>query len=143
MRGIDMTNLIKGIEHICIKCKDKEEFAKVTEFYTTILGMDILRSWGDEEHPYATFDTGNGGIEVFTEDVEDLPQGAIRHFALATDDVDGCVAAVQKAGYPITKGQDTLVLPSDPPYQLRMAFCIGPVGEDIEFFQGFGTPKTE
>ena len=27
-----MTNLIKGIEHICIKCKDKEEFAKVTDF---------------------------------------------------------------------------------------------------------------
>lgn len=131
-----MSKLIKGIEHVCIKCRDAEEFSKVEQFYTEVLGLGVIRSWGDEEHPCITFDTGNGGIEVFTEDVEDLPQGAVRHFALATDDVDGCVKAVREAGYQITTEPASMTLESDPPYKLRMAFAIGPVGEEIEFFQG-------
>lgn len=130
-----MKDFIQGIEHVCIKCKNKEEFTKVKEFYVTTLGLDILRSWGDDKHPCVMFDTGNGGIEVFTEDIDDLPQGTIRHFALATNDVDGCVDAVRKAGYPIIKEPKSVTLPSNPPYSLRMAFCIGPVGEEIEFFQ--------
>ncbi len=131
-----MSKLIKGIEHVCIKCRDAEEFSKVEQFYTKVLGLGVIRSWGDEEHPCITFDTGNGGIEVFTEDVEDLPQGAVRHFALETDDVDGCVKAVREAGYQITIEPASMTLESDPPYKLRMAFAIGPVGEEIEFFQG-------
>ncbi len=131
-----MSKLVKGIEHVCIKCKDAEEFAKVKHFYTEVLGLGIIRSWGDEKHPCITFDTGNGGIEVFTEDTTDLPQGAIRHFALATDDVDGCVKAVREAGYPITTEPGFVTLESNPPYKLRMAFATGPVGEEIEFFQG-------
>lgn len=131
-----MSKLIKGIEHVCIKCRDAEEFSKVEQFYTEVLGLGVIRSWGDEEHPCITFDTGNGGIEVFTEDVEDLPQGAVRHFALETDDVDGCVKAVREAGYQITIEPASMTLESDPPYKLRMAFAIGPVGEEIEFFQG-------
>lgn len=131
-----MGKLIKGIEHVCIKCKDTGEFARVKQFYGEVLGLGVIRSWGDEEHPNITFDAGNAGIEVFTADVEDLPQGAIRHFALATDDVDGCVRAVREAGYKITKEPGFVTLASDPPYKLRMAFAIGPVGEEIEFFQG-------
>ena len=64
-----------------------------------------------------------------------LPQGSIRHFALKTDDVDGCVKAVREAGYPITVEPKDVVIPSQPEFPVRVAFCNGPVGEEIEFFQ--------
>ena len=58
-----------------------------------------------------------------------------RHFALKTDDVDGCVKAVREAGYPITVEPKDIVIPSQPEFPVRVAFCNGPTGEEIEFFQ--------
>ena len=81
------------------------------------------------------FDTGAGLVEVFTDAEGQLPQGSIRHFALKTDDVDGCVKAVREAGYPITVEPKDIVIPSQPEFPVRVAFCNGPVGEEIEFFQ--------
>lgn len=80
------------------------------------------------------FSTGSGIIEIFNNGDGALPQGAVRHFALATDDVDACVAAVRAAGYKITVEPGNITIPSAVPFPLRMAFCIGPVGEEIEFF---------
>lgn len=59
----------------------------------------------------------------------------IRHFALATDCVDDCVAAIQKAGYPITIPCKEVTIPSEPPFPICIAFCQGPMGEEIELFQ--------
>ena len=44
------------------------------------------------------------------------------------------VEAVRKAGYEITMEPTDNCIPSNPPYPARIAFCIGPVGEEIEFF---------
>ena len=60
--------------------------------------------------------------------------GALRHLALAAEDTDACVAAVRAAGYEITMEPTDIVIPSNPPYPARIAFCIGPVGEELEFF---------
>ena len=79
--------------------------------------------------------TGRFHVEVFTDAEGQLPQGSIRHFALKTDDVDGCVKAVREAGYPITVEPKDIVIPSQPEFPVRVAFCNGPVGEEIEFFQ--------
>ena len=78
--------------------------------------------------------TGYGLLEVFASG-EPLPQGTIRHFALRTERVDDCVAAVRSAGYPITVEPKNVVIAADPPFPARIAFCVGPVGEEIEFFQ--------
>ena len=40
--------LIQGIHHVCIKCK-KDEIKKVKHFYGDLLGLPILRSWGEPE----------------------------------------------------------------------------------------------
>ena len=80
-------------------------------------------------------DSGAGLIEVFTNAQEDLPQGSIRHFAFATSDVDQCVKAVREAGYAITVEPKDVTLATTPPAPIRVAFCIGPVGEEIEFYQ--------
>lgn len=56
-------------------------------------------------------------------------------FALATDNVDKCVADVKKAGYEVFIEPKDISIPSNPPYNARMAFCFGPLSEQIEFFQ--------
>ena len=78
--------------------------------------------------------TGAGMMEIFANGDGYPGQGAIRHMAFAVKDVDGCVAAVREAGYEITTEPKDIVIGSVPPYPARIAFCIGPVGEEIEFF---------
>lgn len=120
-------SLIKGMHHISIKCCSSEEFDRVKAFYGDVLGLPIERTWDTG----VMFDTGCGLIEVFTNGESPLPQGAIRHVALLTDDVDACVAAVTAAGYEIFVGPKDIEVPA----HARIAFCHGPVGEDVEFFQ--------
>lgn len=123
-------SLIKGIHHIALKCCGAEEYQKTVAFYRDILGLPVARSWDGG----IMLDTGSGIIEIFADGESRLPQGAVRHFALLTDDVEACVEAVRKAGYPITDEPHDCTVPSNPPYDLHIAFCIGPVGEEIEFF---------
>lgn len=123
-------SLIRGIHHISMKCCNDEEYDRVVTFYTKVLGMEIARTW---EHGIM-FDTGNGIIEIF-KNGEPLEIGVIRHVAFAVDDVDRCVQAVKEAGYEVFKGPMDILIPSKPEFPARMAFCYGPLGEEIEFFQ--------
>lgn len=127
--------LTKGVHHVAIKAKGVPAFEKLMHFYTQILGMPVVRTWGEGENLGAMVDIGGGSMmELFSNAPDDLPQGAIRHIALATDDVDACVKAVREAGYQITIEPNDIVIASNPPYPARIAFCIGPCGEEIEFF---------
>ena len=49
--------------------------------------------------------------------------------------MDQCVKAVREAGYAITVEPKDVTLATTPPSPIRVAFCIGPVGEEIEFYQ--------
>ena len=120
--------LIQGIHHVCIKCR-KDEIKKVKHFYGDLLGLSILRSWGEPELEGFMFETGDGLVEVFTNAEEELPQGSIRHFAFKTNDVDQCVKIVRESGYQITLEPKDVVIASNPPFPIRVAFCIGPVCE--------------
>ena len=111
--------LVQGIHHVCIRC-EKNEIEKVKEFYQGVLGMPVIRSWGEPELAGFMFDTGAGLVEVFTDAEGVLPQGSIRHFALKTDDVDGCVKAVREAGYPITVEPKDVVIPSQPEFPMQL-----------------------
>lgn len=128
--------LTKGIHHVAIKAKGLAAFEELMHFYTEILGMPVVRTWGEGENAAAMVDIGGGSLmELFANAPDELPQGALRHLAFATDDVDACVKAVREAGYKITIAPNDIVISSNPPYPARIAFCIGPCGEEIEFFQ--------
>lgn len=129
-----MESLICGIHHVALKCDGTAEFEKTLHFYQDVLGLEPVRSWGEGENAGAMLSTGDGLLEIFASGKK-LPQGAIRHFALRTERVDDCVAAVRAAGYPITVEPKDIVIASNPPFPARIAFCTGPVGEQIEFFQ--------
>lgn len=128
--------MINGLHHISMKCSKGEQYAQVVRFYHEILGLKIARVWGDENAPdEIMFDTGSGLVEIFTNKTEEAELGIIRHFALETTDVDECVCAVRNAGYEVFIEPKDISILSNPPYNARMAFCFGPLGEQIEFFQ--------
>ena len=113
-----------------MKCNTEEEINRVKEFYISVLGLKIIREW----HDGIMIDTGNGCIEIFTNADGEYRLGAIRHFALLTDDVDSIADKVKAAGYEVFVEPVDKVIDSDPEYPIRMAFCFGPLGEQIEFF---------
>ena len=127
--------MIKGVHHIALKCMGVEAFEKTVQFYRDVLGLRVVRAWGEGEGSGIMLTTGDAMLEIFASGT-DLPgQGAIRHFALATDDVDACVRAVEAAGYEVFIQPKDIVIASTPDFPARIAFCHGPVGEEIEFFQ--------
>ena len=126
---------IKGIHHIALKCHGIEEFDKTVKFYSEILGLPIARRWGEGVSQGIMLDTGAGLLEIFA-NAEDYPEASIvRHFAFDVDDTDARVEAVRAAGYKITMEPTDIVIASEIPYPARIGFCIGPVGEEVEFFQ--------
>lgn len=131
-----MTNKpkITGIHHIAIKCQGIDEYEKTVEFYRDVLGLPVARIWGEGENAGIMLDTGAGLFEIFANATDRPEVGPLRHIALATDDTDACVEAVRAAGYKITMEPTDICITSTPPYPARIAFCIGPVGEEVEFF---------
>ena len=125
---------VKGFHHVALKCKGFDEFEKTIAFYHGVLGLPIVRTWGEGNHSAAMLDTGAGLFEIFANAEDKLSMGALRHLALDVENVDACVEAVRAAGYCITMEPQDICIPSTPPYPARIAFCIGPVGEELEFF---------
>lgn len=123
--------LVKGIHHVSMKTSSAEEYAGVVSFYRDVLGLEVARVW----EKGIMFDTGSGLLEIFNNGEKRLELGVIRHLAFAVDDVDACVKAVTEAGYEVFMGPKDIVIPSNPEFPARMAFCFGPLGEQIEFFQ--------
>lgn len=123
--------MITGIHHISLKCGTKEEFEKAKAFYLVLLGFTVVREWPDG----IMINTGNVMLEIFSNGAGIKTKGALRHIAFAADDVDGIVAKVKESGYEVFIEPNDIEIPSDPVFPARMAFCFGPLGEEIEFFQ--------
>ena len=90
-------SLIKGIHHVCLKCANEAEYKEVVHFYHEILKLEIARTWSEG----IMFQFGNAVLEVFANGGEKAETGIIRHFALATEDVDTCVEKLKAAGYKV------------------------------------------
>ena len=140
--------MIKGLHHISMKCGTEKEFEEAKAFYIDLLGFKVVRQWPEG----IMLDFGNGMLELFSNGQGVRELGAIRHIAFATDDVDGIVSQVKEAGYEVSfSGIDDhanngyevfidpkdIVIRSDPEFRARMAFCFGPLGEQIEFFMEY------
>ena len=123
--------MISGVHHISLKCGTKEEFDKAGSFYIDLLGFNKVREWPEG----IMIDTGNVMLEIFSNGAGIKTKGALRHIAFATDDVDGIIAKVKEAGYEVFIEPNDIAIASDPVFPARMAFCFGPLGEEIEFFQ--------
>lgn len=132
-----MAGLISGIHHYSLKCNSDEQFFKAVSFYRDVLGLEIDRIWSEG----IMFKVGDCRVEIFSNGTDILGQGSIRHIAFATKHVDECVETIRKAGYEITVEPKDVVIPSSPQMPARIAFCIGPVGEEIELFDEKSTKE--
>ncbi|MBQ7336715.1 MAG: VOC family protein [Clostridia bacterium] len=132
-----MKRLTKGIHHIALKCDNVEHFNETVHFYHDLYGMEIVRTWttGEQNAPCMMLDTGAGVLEICANGVDRPGQGALRHIALEVDSVDECIEIARNAGYRISIEPRDICFNSEPPYPARMGFCIGPVGEEVEFFE--------
>lgn len=126
-------NGISGVHHICLKAAGREQWENVIEFYTQALGCPLVRSWGEGAGSGAMLDLGNCLLEISADAERPLSPGVHRHVAFRTDDVDGAVELVRRAGCEITLEPTDKCLGAD--YPVRIAFCRGPLGESIELFQ--------
>ena len=130
-----MNTHITGIHHIALKACGIESFNKTINFYHEILGLPVLRTWGEGEGTIAMLDTGAGILEIFANGTNLPAQDPMNHLAFSVQDTDACVDLVRTAGYEITVEPKDLIIPAEIPYPVRIAFCIGTVGEEVEFLQ--------
>ena len=73
----------------------------------------------------------NTCMEILGSDSEIPAGGPLAHIAFATDKVDELIEKVRQSGYQVT------VEPKDADLggqAIRVAFCVGPTGEEVEFF---------
>ena len=128
-----------GFHHIAMRTAD---FDATVRFYTEGLGFREKISWGEGDKRAVMLDTGDGNyLEVFAGGTDGpTPEGAIVHFALRTADCDAAIRRARSAGADITAEPKDVDIPSRPdPTPVRIAFCKGPNGETIEFFQSATT----
>lgn len=114
-----------------MKCGTAEEFERAKDFYINLLGLDVIREWPEG----IMIGCGNCALEIFNNGEGVRSLGAIRHIAFATNDVEEIVYKVKEAGYEVFIEPKDIVIKSDPEFHARMAFCFGPLGEQIEFFK--------
>ena len=123
-----------GFHHIAIRVRD---FDASVEFYTQGLGFTKTLQWGEGDSRAVMLDTGDGNyLEVFAGgSAEPKPEGAFIHLAFRTDDCDKAIEAARAAGAEVTIEPKDVVISGDRKAAVRIAFCKGPDGEVLEFFQ--------
>lgn len=124
--------MLQGIHHIALKTAGEAEFHKTVAFYTSVLGCAPVRAWGSGAEQGCMLSLGNTLLEVTSNGEAAAGKGRFPHIAFRTDDVDGAAEAVRRAGCPVFIEPSDKNLGGD--YPIRIAFCTGPAGEDIEFF---------
>lgn len=124
-----------GFHHLAIRARD---FDASVKFYTKGLGFVPRINWGEGDGRAVMLDTGDGSyLEIFAGGSDEPEsEGAVLHFALRTSDCDTAIERARAAGAEVTVEAKDVEIPSRPePLPVRIAFCKGPDGEVIEFFQ--------
>ena len=133
-----------GFHHIALRAFD---FDATLKFYMEGLGFKTAHTWGEDgrakgekDSRAAMLDTGDGNyLEVFAGREGDpsaaLPEGALIHFALRTNDVEASLERARSLGANVTMEPKKVFPPNAPrPLEFHIAFVTGPNGEVIEFF---------
>lgn len=133
-----------GFHHIAIRATD---FEATLKFYIEGMGFKRTYGWGadkraqgEKDSRAALLDTGDGNyLEVFAGGTrpagEAVPEGALLHYAIRTNDCDTAFQRACAAGASVISEPNTVPINGDTPQEFRIAFIRGLDGEVIEFFQ--------
>src|SRR2546421_687914 len=124
-----------GIHHVALRVKDFEASVK---FYSDVLGFRERVRWNAPPKRVALMDTGNGSyLELFEGGT--APPGAEDAFwdlAFRVTNADAMLEHCRAAGCEVWVEPKTLAdVGGQAGLSFRIAFCRGPDGELIEFFQ--------
>ena len=123
----------QGLHHVSLKTCGEEQFQQTVAFYRDVLGCPVVRAWGEGEGSGAMLDLGGALLEVTANGAPGLEKGFFGHIAFAAKNVDTLTERVRQTGRPV------FLAPADKNlggvWPIRVAFCKGPAGEDIAFFQ--------
>ena len=136
--------MIKGFHHVALRVAD---FDRSVAFYTDLIGLKPLTGWTMSNGRRALIlDCGDGSrIELFERPGEDAPPDSpepiLLHVCFRSTDTTADLEAVRAAGYEVTMEPtdidiaNTVAEAAPPLVPIRIAFCRGPDGELIEYFQ--------
>jgi glyoxylase I family protein len=128
-----MSDFFKGFHHLAMKAQDMDA---IRRFYVDGLGLSVAKSWKTKNGAAMMIDLGNSNyLEIFEGTADSSGQNVLVHFALGCDDCDKATEMARAAGADITEEPHDFTVPTDPPFTVRIAFCKGPDGEDVEFYQ--------
>jgi glyoxylase I family protein len=122
------------IHHVAVQTED---FDKAFDFYTELLGLQVIKKRFDyKKRTLAWLDGGGIMIELFSIKSDETPQpyddrhvGTV-HIAFEVQDIDTIIAHLVKHDVKIIK--PPFLPKTNDPYQPRVAFIEGPDGEEIE-----------
>jgi glyoxylase I family protein len=126
---------VKGLHHVSITVHD---FDATVQLYTQGFGFKKEVAWVMEDGKRGILlDMGNGAfLEIFSGAPNpSQPAGIFAHIALASENCDADFQRAVAAGAGVEMEPKSVILPSDPPTPIRIAFCKGLDGELVEFFQ--------
>ena len=90
----------------------------------------------DDGNRAVMINTGNDNyLEIFEGREEEIEEGAYLHLAFSTEDCEKAFEKAKAAGAEITQEPNEVDIPSDPVLSVKIAFCKGPDGEILEFFE--------
>ncbi len=133
-----------GFHHIALRAWD---FEATLKFYIEGLGFTRKYGWGSDERQNGgkdsravMLDTGDGNyLEVFAGAAaprsDDAPEDTIFHFALRTTNCREALERARQAGAVVTIEPKIVEVKGDHTEYFHIAFCKGPDGEVIEFFE--------
>ena len=127
-------SFIKGCHHVALVADD---FEKSCAFYEA-LGLVPVVGWGEGDHRIRMFDMGDGTrLELFAGGSDAYQaEGKYKHLAFAVDDVDAAYTHALSVGAVSLTPPKSVPLPSTPEaITIRIAFVLGPSGEQLEFFK--------
>ena len=137
-----MLSPIEGFHHAALKARD---FDASLKFYREGLGLVPKIAWGQGDGRAVMLDAGGGNcLELFAGGAARPPRPAgslkepeppLLHLAFRTPSCDTAFERARRAGAVVVAEPKTVTIPSTPPTTVRIAFCLGPDGETIEFFQ--------
>ena len=124
-----------GIHHVALRVKD---FDASLKFYSQVLGFVEKIRWNESPKRVVLLDTGNRSYLELFESGTNAPkqEDAFWHLAFRVTDADALLEHCRAAGCEVWMEPKTLAsVGGNQGVDFRIAFCKGPDGELIEFFQ--------
>jgi glyoxylase I family protein len=126
-----------GIHHVALRVRDFEVSIK---FYESVLGFVEKVRWNETPKRVVLLDTGNGSYLELFENGQNAPkpEDAFWHLAFRVKDAAAMLEHCRRAGCEVWMEPKTLSNLGGKGIEAKVAFCKGPDGELLEFFESDG-----